>query len=111
VPSRTLTPRIALLTIALLGAVALIGPHAAFAAGAGGGATSLTTVAQNASTQMKTIAGSLVTIILAVSAVVLLIKKDFAAAAGVLVLGLLAASFTTGAGWTVLQSTATAIGL
>jgi hypothetical protein len=109
VPSRILTPRIALLTIALLGAVALMAPHAAFAAGTG--TTSLTTVAQNASNQMKAIAGSLVTIILAVSAVVLLIKKDFAAAAGVLVLGLLAASFTTGAGWTVLQSTATAIGL
>jgi hypothetical protein len=110
VPSRTLTRRTALLTLAVFGVLALIAPHAALAAG-GGGTTSLTTVAQNASTQMKAIAGSLVTIILAVSAVVLLIKKDFAAAVGVLVLGLLAASFTTGAGWTVLQSTATAIGL
>ena len=97
--------------IALAGlAAALAQPAAAAAAtgslsGSGGG--SLQSAASQASSTGRTIAFSLIGLALAVAAVVLVFKRDFKEAIGVIVIGIIAVLLASPAGLSVLQNTVT----
>ena len=92
-------------TLALAGALAA--PPAAAAAGAitAGSGTSLQSAASQASSTGRTIALSLIGLALAVAAVVLVFKRDFKEAVGVLAIGIIAVLLASPAGLTVLQNT------
>jgi len=88
-------------------AAALAGAPAAAAASpltAGGGA-SLESAASQASSTGRTIALSLIGLALAVAAVVLVFKRDFKEAVGVLAIGVIAVLLASPAGLTVIQNT------
>ena len=79
-------------------------PAAASAITAGSG-TSLQSAASQASSTGRTIALSLIGLALAVAAVVLVFKRDFKEAVGVLAIGIIAVLLASPAGLTVLQNT------
>ena len=92
---------------ALVLAGALAAPPAAAAASAitAGSGTSLQSAASQASSTGRTIALSLIGLALAVAAVVLVFKRDFKEAVGVLAIGIIAVLLASPAGLTVLQNT------
>jgi hypothetical protein len=95
--------RITALSVA---AVLLLLPGAAAAnpvAAAGGG--SLQSAASQASSTGRTIAFSLIGLALAVAAVVLVFKRDFKEAVGVVVIGIIAVLLASPVGLSVLQNT------
>jgi hypothetical protein len=85
-------------TVVLL--AVLLAPAAAHAAG-----PSLESAASNASSTGRTIALSLIGLALAVAAVVLVFKRDFKEAVGVLAIGVIAVLLASPAGLTVIQNT------
>jgi len=91
---------------ALVG-VLLLAPASAAAASAitssGGG--SLESAASQASSTGRTIAFSLIGLALAVAAVVLVFKRDFKEAVGVIVIGIIAVLLASPVGLSVLQNT------
>jgi hypothetical protein len=88
-------------------AAALIEPALASAAGSltSTNGTSLENAASQASSTGRTIALSLIGLALAVAAVVLVFKRDFKEAVGVLAIGVIAVLLASPAGLTVLQNT------
>jgi hypothetical protein len=74
-------------------------------AAARGAGPSLESAASNASSTGRTIALSLIGLALAVAAVVLVFKRDFKEAVGVLAIGVIAVLLASPAGLTVLQNT------
>ena len=94
--------------IAMVAALAgaLVWPSATAAAAAltsGGG--SLQSAASQASSTGRTIAFSLIGLALAVAAVVLVFKRDFKEAVGVIAIGIIAVLLASPAGLAVLQNT------
>ncbi len=79
---------------------AMLLPAAAHAAG-----PSLESAASHASTTGRTIALSLIGLALAVAAVVLVFKRDFKEAVGVIAIGVIAVLLASPAGLTVIQNT------
>src|SRR3984893_4156762 len=67
--------------------------------------TSLESAASHASSTGRTVALSLIGLALAVAAVVLVFKRDFKEAVGVLAIGIIAVLLASPAGLTVLQNT------
>lgn len=90
--------------LSLAGALAAPPAAAAAAITAGSGA-SLESAASHASSTGRTIALSLIGLALAVAAVVLVFKRDFKEAVGVLAIGVIAVLLASPAGLTVLQNT------
>ena len=95
---------------ALAVASILAAPAAAIAASASGSLTSgsgasLESAASQASDTGRTVALSLIGLALAVAAVVLVFKRDFKEAVGVLAIGVIAVLLASPAGLTVLQNT------
>ena len=86
---------------------ALVTPAAALAAGtlANSNGTSLESAATQASNTGRTVALSLIGLALAVAAVVLVFKRDFKEAVGVLAIGIIAVLLASPAGLSVLQNT------
>ena len=84
-----------------------VAPAAASAAGAltNGNTTSLESAASQASSTGRTVALSLIGLALAVAAVVLVFKRDFKEAVGVLALGIIAVLLASPVGLSVLQNT------
>jgi FtsH-binding integral membrane protein len=78
---------------------------ALFAAASSGASGSLETAASRASTLGRTIAFSLIGLALAMSAVVLVFRRDFKEAIGLLVIGVIAVLLASPAGLSVLQET------
>jgi hypothetical protein len=72
---------------------------------AGTGSDSLVTAANNATNTGRTIALSLIGLALAVAAVVLVFRRDFKEAVGVLAIGIIAVLLVSPAGLSVLQDT------
>ena len=95
--------------IAVLGVVgvAALRPAGAIAASslASSGGGSLESAASHASSTGRTIAFSLIGLALAVAAVVLVFKRDFKEAVGVIVIGIIAVLLASPAGLSVLQNT------
>lgn len=91
----------------LAAAWALVGPTAALAASSLSNAngTSLESAASQASDTGRTVALSLIGLALAVAAVVLVFKRDFKEAVGVLAIGVIAVLLASPAGLSVLQNT------
>jgi len=85
-------------------AAALLAPAVAAAAGTGSGG-SLESAASQASSTGRTIAFSLIGLALAVAAVVLVFKRDFKEAIGVIAIGVIAVLLASPAGLSVLQNT------
>ena len=87
---------------------ALAAPAAAFGASslANANGTSLESAASQASATGRTVALSLIGLALAVAAVVLVFKRDFKEAVGVLAIGVIAVLLASPAGLSVLQNTA-----
>ena len=85
----------------------LLRPAAAAAASAltGAGGSSLESAASQASSTGRTIAFSLIGLALAVAAVVLVFKRDFKEAVGVIAIGVIAVLLASPAGLSVLQNT------
>lgn len=92
---------------ALAVASAFVAPAAALAAGtlANSNGTSLESAASQASSTGRTVALSLIGLALAVAAVVLVFKRDFKEAVGVLAIGIIAVLLASPAGLSVLQNT------
>ncbi len=86
--------------VSAIALAALLTPAAARAAG-----PSLESAANNASTTGRTIALSLIGLALAVAAVVLVFKRDFKEAVGVLAIGVIAVLLASPVGLTVIQNT------
>lgn len=88
---------------------ALAWPVIALAASSLGNAngTSLESAASQASNTGRTVALSLIGLALAVAAVVLVFKRDFKEAVGVLAIGVIAVLLASPAGMSVLQNTVT----
>jgi hypothetical protein len=86
---------------------ALVAPTAALAASSLSNAngTSLESAASQASDTGRTVALSLIGLALAVAAVVLVFKRDFKEAVGVLAIGVIAVLLASPAGLSVLQNT------
>jgi len=86
---------------------AVLWPAVAAAAGGGGGSGggSLESAASQASSTGRTIAFSLIGLALAVAAVVLVFKRDFKEAVGVIAIGVIAVLLASPAGMSVLQNT------
>jgi len=78
---------------------------AAVAAATSGTQSSLETAARRASDLGRTVAFSLIGLALAVSAVVLVFRRDFKEAMGLLVIGVIAVLFASPVGVNVLQDT------
>jgi hypothetical protein len=95
------------IVLAFAAARMLASPSLAAAANtlAGGNGTSLESAANQASTTGRTIALSLIGLALAVAAVVLVFKRDFKEAVGVLAIGVIAVLLASPAGLSVLQNT------
>jgi hypothetical protein len=95
-------------TLAAL-AGAFLAPAVAAAAGSGpgsgSGGGSLESAASQASSTGRTIAFSLIGLALAVAAVVLVFKRDFKEAIGVIAIGVIAVLLASPAGLSVLQNT------
>jgi len=93
-------------TIAALAALAasVAAPAAAAAAAAASGG-SLESAASHASTLGRTVAFSLIGLALAVAAVVLIFKRDFKEAVGVIAIGVIAVLLASPTGLSVLQNT------
>ncbi len=87
--------------------IALIEPASAAAAGSLGSSNgaSLQSAASQASDTGRTVALSLIGLALAVAAVVLVFKRDFKEAVGVLAIGIVAVLLASPAGLSVLQNT------
>ena len=87
--------------------ILLLRPAIAVAAGTitTAGGSSLESAASQASTTGRTIAFSLIGLALAVAAVVLVFKRDFKEAVGVIVIGIIAVLLASPAGLSVLQNT------
>jgi len=85
----------------------LVAPAAATAAAslANANGTSLESAANQASATGRTIALSLIGLALAVAAVVLVFKRDFKEAVGVIAIGVIAVLLASPAGLSVLQNT------
>jgi hypothetical protein len=96
-----------LLAGALLLVWGLMAPAVASAAGSltNANGTSLESAASQASSTGRTIALSLIGLALAVAAVVLVFKRDFKEAVGVLAIGVIAVLLASPAGLSVLQNT------
>ena len=92
---------------ALSAACALLAPGTAAAAGSltNANGTSLETAASHASSTGRTVALSLIGLALAVAAVVLVFKRDFKEAVGVLAIGIIAVLLASPVGLSVLQNT------
>jgi hypothetical protein len=92
---------------ALAPALALLTPAAAAAASSltNANGTSLESAASHASATGRTVALSLIGLALAVAAVVLVFKRDFKEAVGVLAIGVIAVLLASPAGLSVLQNT------
>jgi hypothetical protein len=92
-------------TLAL--AVGLVMPAVASAASSltSANGTSLESAASQASSTGRTVALSLIGLALAVAAVVLVFKRDFKEAVGVLAIGIIAVLLASPAGLSVLQNT------
>ena len=96
---------------ALAAALTLAAPAAAIGASSSsssltsGGGASLESAASQASDTGRTVALSLIGLALAVAAVVLVFKRDFKEAVGVLAIGVIAVLLASPAGLTVLQNT------
>ncbi len=92
---------------ALSPAGALLAPAAAAAASSltNANGTSLETAASHASSTGRTVALSLIGLALAVAAVVLVFKRDFKEAVGVLAIGIIAVLLASPVGLSVLQNT------
>jgi len=88
------------LTAACAAIVAMLPPAVAHAAG-----PSLESAATQASSIGRTIALSLIGLALAVAAVVLVFKRDFKEAVGVLAIGVIAVLLASPVGLTVIQNT------
>lgn len=88
-------------------ALALLTPTAATAASSltGTNGSSLESAASQASDTGRTVALSLIGLALAVAAVVLVFKRDFKEAVGVLAIGIIAVLLASPAGLSVLQNT------
>ena len=88
-------------------ACALLAPGVAAAAGSltNANGTSLETAASHASSTGRTVALSLIGLALAVAAVVLVFKRDFKEAVGVLAIGTIAVLLASPVGLSVLQNT------
>jgi hypothetical protein len=97
---RRIAPPAALVTVLLRPAIAAA---ATGLTGSGGG--SLESAASQASTTGRTIAFSLIGLALAVAAVVLVFKRDFKEAVGVIVIGIIAVLLASPVGLSVLQNT------
>jgi len=85
----------------------LLSPAVAAAASSltNGNGTSLESAASQASNTGRTVALSLIGLALAVAAVVLVFKRDFKEAVGVLAIGIIAVLLASPAGLSVLQNT------
>ena len=96
-----------LLAGALALAVGLVMPAVASAASSltSANGTSLESAASQASSTGRTVALSLIGLALAVAAVVLVFKRDFKEAVGVLAIGIIAVLLASPAGLSVLQNT------
>jgi hypothetical protein len=94
---------------AFASACALLSPAVAAAASSltTTSGTSLESAASQASDTGRTVALSLIGLALAVAAVVLVFKRDFKEAVGVLAIGIIAVLLASPAGLSVLQNTAT----
>ena len=92
----------------IVAAWALAAPAVALAAGSLSNANgaSLESAASQASDTGRTVALSLIGLALAVAAVVLVFKRDFKEAVGVLAIGVIAVLLASPAGLSVLQNTA-----
>ncbi len=90
---------------ALLGAMLRPASAAAASAIAGSGGGSLESAASQASSTGRTIAFSLIGLALAVAAVVLVFKRDFKEAVGVIAVGIIAVLLASPVGLSVLQNT------
>jgi hypothetical protein len=92
---------------ALTSASALLTPAVAFAASSltDPNGTSLESAASHASSTGRTVALSLIGLALAVAAVVLVFKRDFKEAVGVLAIGVIAVLLASPVGLSVLQNT------
>ncbi|MGA3361389.1 MAG: hypothetical protein ABSD82_05100 [Solirubrobacteraceae bacterium] len=92
---------------ALALAAGLAAPAVAAAAGAvtGANGASLESAASQASSTGRTVALSLIGLALAVAAVVLVFKRDFKEAIGVLAIGIIAVLLASPVGLSVLQNT------
>ena len=92
---------------ALAAASALLAPAAAFATSSltDPNGTSLESAANHASATGRTVALSLIGLALAVAAVVLVFKRDFKEAVGVLAIGVIAVLLASPVGLSVLQNT------
>jgi hypothetical protein len=92
---------------ALAAACALVAPAVAAAASplTSTNGTSLESAANHASTTGRTVALSLIGLALAVAAVVLVFKRDFKEAVGVLAIGVIAVLLASPVGLSVLQNT------
>ena len=95
------------ITAALAPAYVLVAPAIAAAATplTSANGTSLESAASHASSTGRTIALSLIGLALAVAAVVLVFKRDFKEAVGVLAIGVIAVLLASPVGLTVLQNT------
>jgi hypothetical protein len=98
-----------LLGCAFASACALLSPAVAAAASSltTTSGSSLESAASQASDTGRTVALSLIGLALAVAAVVLVFKRDFKEAVGVLAIGIIAVLLASPAGLSVLQNTAT----
>jgi hypothetical protein len=96
-----------MIAAALAAAVWLVAPAMATAASSltNAGGTSLESAASQASSTGRTVALSLIGLALAVAAVVLVFKRDFKEAVGVLAIGIIAVLLASPAGLSVLQNT------
>ncbi len=96
-----------LIASALAALTALVAPAAAVAAGSltSANGTSLESAANQASSTGRTVALSLIGLALAVAAVVLVFKRDFKEAVGVLAIGVIAVLLASPVGLSVLQNT------
>jgi len=98
-----------LMAVAVATAWVLAAPVAAWGASslANANGTSLESAASQASDTGRTVALSLIGLALAVAAVVLVFKRDFKEAVGVLAIGIIAVLLASPVGLSVLQNTVT----
>jgi hypothetical protein len=97
--------RLIALAAATVGVLAAPGVAWAASSLAGSDGTSLESAASQASSTGRTVALSLIGLALAVAAVVLVFKRDFKEAVGVLAIGVIAVLLASPAGLTVLENT------
>jgi hypothetical protein len=104
---RRTTPMKRWIAAALAAACALVAPAVAAAASplTSSNGTSLESAASHASSTGRTVALSLIGLALAVAAVVLVFKRDFKEAVGVLAIGVIAVLLASPVGLSVLQNT------